>query len=215
MKTLLKVCLSLALGTLLVQYGFSQAAASSSKEVTIPPSTEEVPEQHLYANDSVEEEYFVSFGLRLPQSVMSRLGAGNVYGAWEEFEEFKKTVDKKQWPQVLEAEIMLCNNSANMDAENRDKWIEKRNETQKTLLAEFPKWSGSYTSQINPEATPAQIIEFTTKALQLEPNDYLSLQRRGRAYLQIGRTTEACADFERCPDKSKIWEYESICKKRK
>lgn len=215
MKTLLKVCLSLALGGMLVQYGFSQAAASASKDVTPPPSTEEVPEQYLASEDTLGEGALTRHGIQLPASINMKIMAGDIDGAWKEFENFKQEVGKEQRNQVLEAEVMLCNRFI-YEGSNYNKWAAQRGEAQQALLKEFPKWVGTYRALINPDAKPNQIIEYTTKAIQYDSKenpDYLLYEQRGRAYLQVGRTTEACADFEKCPDKSRIWEYKSTCGK--
>lgn len=215
MKTIIKLCLVVALSVVFFHYGFSQSAASASKEVTPPPSTEEIPEQYLTSEDTLGESALTRHGIQLPGSINMKIAAGDIDGAWKEFENFKQEVGKEQRAQVLEAEVMLCNRFI-YEGSNYNKWAAQRGEAQQALLKEFPKWVGTYRALINPDASPIQIIEYTTKSIQYDSKenpDYLLYERRGRAYLQVGRTKEACADFEKCPNKSRIWEYESNCKK--
>lgn len=215
MKTLFNLCLSLALSIGLFNYGFSQAAASSSKDVTPPPSTEDVAtqQQNVEGDEEIKSESVSNYGFKIPRSIEEKIFARDFDGAWKEFENLIKGSGKEQRAQILEATAMLGNWFASLD-NNRANWIKIRNEAQQALLKEFPKWAETYNSQINYDATPKQIIEYTTKGLQYDSKNYLMYERRGRAYLQLGQTKEACADFDKCPDKSRIWEYESACKKQ-
>lgn len=211
MKTLFNLCLSLALSIGLFNYGFSQAAASSSKDVTPPPSTEEIPEQYM-GDEELGSEILDNYGLKLPRTLETKIRNGEADAAWEEFENFSKDLSKDKRAQALEAAIMICNQLILVG--DREKWTAKRTEIQQTLLKEFPKWSETYNLLLNPDATPAQIIEYTTKGIQCDPKNYRMYERRGKAYLLLRKTKEACADFDKCPDKSRIWEYESACKKQ-
>lgn len=213
MKTLFNLCLSLALSIGLFNYGFSQAAASS-ENVTPPLSTENMSNQNQYveADESLGDEALDKYGLELPRSIDWKITSGDANGAWEEFEKFTKDLGKDKRAQVLESTVMMCNKL--MVIGDREKWIAKRTEAQQTLLKEFPKWSETYNCLITLETPPAQVIEYTTKGIQCDPKNYRMYERRGRAYLQLRKTKEACEDFDKCPDKSRIWEYESTCKKQ-
>lgn len=213
MKTLVKLSLTITLSAGIIQCCFSQSAAKASKEVT-PPIPENYHQEvidSLSEDNNLGEEALDLYGLRLPFSIDTKLASGNAEGAWSDFENFIKDLGKEKRAQILEAEIMLCNKIIPRVADP-SKWKEKRETAQKALLTEFPKWTETYNSLINPDATPTQIIEYTTKAIQCDPQNYRTYERRGKTYIQLGRISAGCADFEKCPDKEKIVEYNSYCK---
>lgn len=220
MKTILNVCLIFALSLMLVDCGFSQAAATASQEITLPVSNQEIPEQYLYSRDSsVPKDVYANpeihgfHGLILPTDIERKVNARDFDGAWADFENFKKGIGKDQQAQLLEAEIYLCEISSTSDMENKEMWLAKLKELREAILAKFPKWPGSYTSQFDPGFPPEQIIKFSSMALKYSPKDEFALEQRGKSYIHMGKISEGCADLEKLPHRDNVIEYKAACKK--
>ena len=220
MKTILNVCLIFALNLMFIGYGFSQAAATATQDVTPPVSNQEIPEQYLYSRDSsvpkdvtTDPQAHSFHGLVLPTAIERKINTKDFDGAWEDFENFKKEVSSAQQAQLLEIEIYLCERSSSLDGANKEVWLKKLAELRKTILSKYPKWSGSYTSQFDPSFPPEKIVEFASTALKYDPKDEFALEQRGKSYIRMNKISEGCADLEHLPNKDEFWEYNNFCKK--
>lgn len=210
MKTIVRFCM---VGCFLF-FGFgyvcAQSAASSSKE-TVAPTTNTTIDGANQDQSQVQTEpqYEPPIPLYIDQYVNNR----QFTQALSELEKYKASIDKKERNKALSVEVMFYQRMSELDQANSVQHRVKRDQAIRQLLEEFPKWSETYQCAITPDFSPEKVIEYCTKSLELDPNNYRVYERRANAYYDMGEVDKACADYEKLSYKEQIWQYKMNCQK--
>lgn len=147
---------------------------------------------------------FASAQSNLAQSaeVESLLEAGKIGEAVNTFEKFKqeKTKEKAESFDLFLLEIRLYRDVANgfypiKDGSDIEQYKSTYADLKKQILKKYPNQGDAYVMQvIDGDATPEDVVKFTTKALELEPQRLDLYGLRAQAYREMGKEEEAAAD---------------------
>lgn len=218
MKTIAKIFL---LGSLFLGgfgYASAQSAASSSSNINgIENDTISLPSN---ANDSLSDidtmQVRIERGLPTPPHIENLFRSGRISEALREFEKFKAENQKKTSPyNLLYSEMTIYQQAQMADRENGEQYAQKVAALRQQIISKYPNVSDTYLLQIENNTPPQKIIQLATKAIELDPENVSAYETRGNALYQIGKTKEACADFEKLPWKNKLFLYENTCKNLK
>lgn len=201
MKALIKILLSGSLVCAGYGYASAQSAASSSKEV-IEQQLDTVGSQ-IPDVDTIQTDFRTNRGIPTPPHVEKLLTEGNVAQALSEFEKFK-TKQKKVNPYHLLYCEMTVYQQASMQDSN---YFQKAEDLRQEIINKYPDVSDTYLLRIEANTTDKEIVELTTKAIELDPENISAYDSRGRALFNLKQIKEACADFEKLPWKGNMPEY--------
>lgn len=225
MNTIFKACFVCILLLNGFRHASAQSTASSSNAVssTTPnlsankSSVQEQPQiqqRQLPATTSVQnnnasiEPYKSTRGIPMPVEVERLVGAGKIAEALAEFENLKKSQTKADKFDLQFLEMTIYREAVYTDPNNAAEYKAKEETLVKQLIEQFPNVSDAVLLQLTPESSNEDIIRITTKAIELDQTNLFAYEQRGRVLYMIGKTKEACADFEKLPYKNTLPEYQ-------
>lgn len=191
---------------LAVSCGFAQSAAGSSKDVT----PENVGTTPVVQNQSVDVQDTVSQskrGIPMPQNIGKLIEQGNDVQAIEEFSKFKKKQRRADKFHMAYLEMTLYRDLSFFCPSKSEQYSSLAKSLVDQMVQDFPDVSDVYLLQIQPESTPEEIIDLTTKAIDSDPENISAYEMRARALFQLGKTEEGCLDFGKLPHKNQMPEY--------
>lgn len=203
MKTLAQFFLG---GALLFCFGYAhaQSAARSTKEVveTVSDTTLQIT-----ATDTIQTDYRSERGISTPPHIEKLLAEGKITQALNEFEKFKASQKKANPYHLLYCEMTIYQQAQMGDPANSATYAQKANALRQELIAKYPNMSDTYLLQIDENTPNDKIVELTTKAIELDPDNINAYDYRGHALYMLKQIKEACADFEKLPWKGNMPEY--------
>lgn len=189
-----------------MEYVNAQAAARSSKEV-ISIEDNDTP-------DGVTDTTILTLprsdrGIPTPPYIEKLLADGKISEALNEFEKFKTAQQKaKANPyHLLYCEMTIYQQAQMGDPANSAQYAEKIETLRQEIIKKYPNVSDTYILLIDNNTPDEKIVELTTKAIELDPDNISAYDYRGHALFNLGRTKEACQDFEKLPRKNYMPEY--------
>ncbi|MCM1170014.1 MAG: tetratricopeptide repeat protein [Bacteroides sp.] len=222
MKTIASFCLACALLVCGFESSFAQSAASSSKDVT-PTDPNNPANRPLQSQNQIQtfgniqpipnsdgsiEPYKVTRGLPMTAEMERLLGIGKTQEALIEFEKLKKSNPKATKFDLLYLEMTIYREAAYNDPDSASVYAQKEKDLVAQLTEQFPNMSDVVMLQLTPNSSYEEIINVTSKAIELDQTNTIAYEQRGRILFMVGRTKEACADFEHLPYKTSLPEYQ-------
>lgn len=212
MKAIIKFLMA---GTLVFAgfgYASAQSAASSNKNV-IETSTSDTIQAPTA--DTVQADFRSERGIPTPPHIETLLQDGQITEALSEFEKFKIAQQKaKASPyHLLYCEMTIYYQAQSGDPKNGEKYAQKAESLRQELIKSYPNVSDTYILQIDEDTPDDKIVELTTKAIELDPDNTSAYDYRGRALFKLGQIKEACADFEKLPWKGnmpEMWQCKDL-----
>lgn len=206
MKTIVRFCMAGCLVLAGVGYAAAQSAASSSRD--FPPTENNSAVATIPQTDTVDMSR-PDRGIPMPSHIEKLFQDGKVSEALVEFNKFKATQQKtKANPfDLLYLEMTVYEHAASNDYANSKQYGQKADAIRLEIIEKYPNVSDTYLLQIDMDTPDEKVVELATKAIELDPENTGAYNYRGRALLNLKKTKEACADFEKLPWKGNMPEY--------
>ncbi|MCM1530759.1 MAG: tetratricopeptide repeat protein [Bacteroides sp.] len=187
-------------------YVSAQSAAGSSRDIVVtnPTSSDQfVPPVNATTDQT---DTLPDRGIPTPPIVEQLLQEGRIAQALSEFEKFKAGLKKANPFQLLFLEMTVYEQAHSLDLANAT-YAAKIKALKQEIIEKFPNEPDTYLLQIDNNTPADQAVELATKAINAAPEYLEAYSQRGRALYKLGKTKEACVDFEKVPWKNMIPEY--------
>ncbi len=196
MKTTAPFLISVALFLAGPGYANAQSAAQSNKEVhPIENNAGTVPQT---IETTISEPEQPDRGIPMPPHIEKLFMEGKTTEALNAFNTFKATQKKANPFHLLYLEMTVYEH-ARMNNPTNSQYAEKIKTLRQEIIEKYPNESDAYLLLIENGMPDEKIVELATKALEIDPENIGAYNYRGHALFNLGRTKEACQDFEKLP----------------